>query len=109
MSLCFLQSGILLTNLFPRLHVFQADLQDLTIVRGVMTQGRNSKVVNQWVTQYRVLYSSDCNTWTYVGADLTDDVSATVFEPSFQKTNNLGFRPGQTQTRLYSHRSRIQA
>ena len=105
----FLAEWHFVDNLFPRLRVFQVDLQDLTVVRGVMTQGRNSKVVNQWVTQYRVLYSSDCNTWTYVGADLTDDVSATVCEPSLEKTNNLGFRPGQTQTRLYSHRSRIQA
>ena len=25
------------------------------------------------------------------------------------KTNNLGFRPGPTQTDLYSHRSRLEA
>ena len=30
-------------------------------------------------------------------------------EPMHEKTNNRGFRPGLTQTRLYSHRSRIEA
>ena len=25
-----------------------------------------------------------------------------------EKTNNLGFRPGQTQTALYSHRSKLE-
>ena len=32
-----------------------------------------------------------------------------TFEPVHEKTNNLGFRPGPTQTRLYSHRSRLEA
>ena len=32
-----------------------------------------------------------------------------IFEPVHEKTNNLGFRPGPTQTRLYSHRSRLEA
>ena len=32
-----------------------------------------------------------------------------VSEPVHEKTNNLGFRPGPTQTRLYSHRSRLEA
>ena len=31
------------------------------------------------------------------------------FEPSREKTNNLGFRPGPTQTRLYSHRTKLGA
>ena len=31
------------------------------------------------------------------------------FEPVHEKINNLGFRPGLTQTRLYSHRSRLEA
>ena len=30
-------------------------------------------------------------------------------EPVHEKTNNLGFRPGPTQTRLYSHRNRLEA
>ena len=30
-------------------------------------------------------------------------------EPVHEKTNNLGVRPGPTQTRLYSHRSRLEA
>ena len=33
----------------------------------------------------------------------------TLYEPVHEKTNNLGFRPGPTQTRLYSHRSRLEA
>ena len=35
--------------------------------------------------------------------------SNTINEPVHEKTNNLGFRPGPTQTRLYSHRSRLEA
>ena len=27
-----------------------------------------------------------------------------IYEPVREKTNNLGFRPGPTQTSLYSHR-----
>ena len=30
-------------------------------------------------------------------------------EPSHEKTNNLGFRPGPTQTGLYCHRSRLKS
>ena len=30
-------------------------------------------------------------------------------EPVHEKTNNLGFRPGLTQTSLYSHRSMLEA
>ena len=32
-----------------------------------------------------------------------------IIEPVHEKTNNLGFRPGPTQTRLYSHRKRVGA
>ena len=37
-------------------------------VAGVMTQGRNGYSHNggQWVTQYKVQYSNDGTTWTYV-------------------------------------------
>ena len=31
------------------------------------------------------------------------------YEPVHVKTNNMGFRPGSTQTGLYSHRSRLEA
>ena len=31
------------------------------------------------------------------------------FDPSHEKTNNFGFRPGPTQTGLYSLRSRLEA
>ena len=30
-------------------------------------------------------------------------------EPVHEKNNNLGFRPGRTQTGLYSHRRRLEA
>ena len=31
------------------------------------------------------------------------------YEPLHEKTNILGFQPGLTQTRLYSHRSQLEA
>ena len=36
-------------------------------------------------------------------------VDVNIVEPVHEKTNNLGFRPGLTQTRLHSHRSRLEA
>ena len=30
-------------------------------------------------------------------------------EPLYEKTSNLGFQPGPTQTSLYSHRSKLEA
>ena len=32
-----------------------------------------------------------------------------TFKPVHEKTNNLGFRPGLTQTGLYSHRKELEA
>ena len=32
-----------------------------------------------------------------------------INEPMHEKTNNLGFRPGPTQTRLYSHGIKLEA
>ena len=32
-----------------------------------------------------------------------------IYEPLHKKINNLGFRPGPTQTSLYSHSSRLEA
>ena len=32
-----------------------------------------------------------------------------IYEPVHEKTNNLGFRPGLTQTRLYSYRIKLKA
>ena len=32
-----------------------------------------------------------------------------IHEPPLEKTNNLGFQPGPTKTRLYCHRSRLEA
>ena len=34
---------------------------------------------------------------------------AILSEPLHEKTNNLGFRPGLTQTGLYSHRRWLEA
>ena len=31
------------------------------------------------------------------------------YEPVHEKTNNLGFRPGPIQTRLYSHRRNLES
>ena len=31
------------------------------------------------------------------------------YEPSCEKTNNLGFQPGPTQIRRYIHRNRLEA
>ncbi|XP_041477638.1 uncharacterized protein LOC121425593 [Lytechinus variegatus] len=42
----------------------QADLRQLHDVIGVMTQGRNAH--SQWVTSFRVMYSTDGLTWTAV-------------------------------------------
>ena len=36
-------------------------------------------------------------------------ISRNKNEPVREKTNILGFRPGLIQTRLYSHRSRLEA
>ena len=36
----------------------------------------------------------------------SDDITS---KPLHEKTNNFGFRPGPTLTRLYSHRSRLEA
>ena len=41
--------------------------------------------------------------------DKTSFLCIIAYEPVREKTNNLGFQPGLTQTRLYSHRSRLEA
>ena len=43
----------------------------------------------------------------YVNIEMTkfDEISVLVNELLHEKTNNLGFRPGLTQTDLYKHRS----
>ena len=35
--------------------------------------------------------------------------SKVLYEPVREKTNNFVFRPGPTQTDLYSHRNRLEA
>ena len=47
--------------------LLKVNLQELTIVRGVMTQGRYARRYLEWVTHFKVLYSVDCDTWTYLG------------------------------------------
>ena len=42
-------------------------------------------------------------------SDINLIVPTTIVEPSHEKTNNLGCRPGPTQTRLYSHRIWLEA
>ena len=44
-----------------------------------------------------------------LSADVCDWSFAISYEPPHVKTNNLVFRPGLTQTGLYSHRSRLEA
>ena len=38
-----------------------------------------------------------------------DKTNTFIFEPQREKTGLRGFRPGPTQTDLYSHRSRLEA
>ena len=40
---------------------------------------------------------------------MNDKESKTTIEPSREKTNNLDFRPGPTQTSLYSNRRKLEA
>ena len=41
--------------------------------------------------------------------DYAHSLIISVFEPVHEKTNNLGFQPGPTQTSLYSHRRNIES
>ena len=36
-------------------------------------------------------------------------IKVSIYEPVCEKTNDFGFRPGLTQTRLYSHRRWLEA
>ena len=40
---------------------------------------------------------------------LSFETTERLIEPVREKTNNLGFQPGLTQTRLYSHRKELEA
>ena len=44
----------------------QADLGTVKYVSGIVLQGKHSDQLNQWVTEYKVQYSSDGVTWRYV-------------------------------------------
>ena len=54
--------------------------------------------------EYKILNRSD----SLNHCDIPDHPIHTN-EPLHEKTNNLGFRPGLTQTGLFSHRSRLEA
>ena len=55
---------------------FQIELDDPTLIRGIISQGRNG-CCKQWVTRYRVLYSLDCKKWNTLGGfNVTDAVSS---------------------------------
>ena len=51
----------------------QVDLMQPTWITGVMIQGRHG--VLQWVTEYKVEYSSDGQNWMYVLSDVEETVS----------------------------------
>ena len=55
-------------------------------------------------TQHRL-----CMTWSVIAK--TDILRSLlfVFQPVHEKTNNVGFRQGPTQTDLYSHRRWVEA
>ena len=59
---------------------------------------RESCFMSDLVFSYHSSYQS------YIRSEL-----AVIFEPVHEKTNNLSFRPGPTQTRLYSHRKELEA
>ena len=40
---------------------------------------------------------------------ICENTNRKIFEPVREKTNNLRFRPGLTQTGLYSHRTLLEA
>ena len=46
---------------------------------------------------------------TFKSVQSYDMYSYSINEPVHEKTNNLGFRPGLTQTGLYSHRTLLEA
>ena len=46
------------------------------------------------------------NLWSLLKLIVSEKLT---FEPVHEETNNLGFQPGVTQIRLYSHRSRLEA
>ena len=50
-------------------------------------------------------------TWTtgVTAIALCTSCSRAKNEPLHEKNNNFGFRPGPTQTRLYSHRGRLES
>ena len=61
--------------------------------------------------RYNVSNVSTGNTLYTLNSHVSSKAEALVkaFEPSHGTSNNFGFRPGTKQTRLYSHRSRLEA
>ena len=40
---------------------------------------------------------------------IREETTSKLFDPPYEKTGRLGFRPDLTQTELYSHRRRLKA
>ena len=57
----------------------------------------------------RFLYDLVRNPKDRFSCDMADVSFCFSFEPRYEKTSLRGFIPGQTQTRLCSHRGRLEA
>ncbi|XP_029466466.1 inactive carboxypeptidase-like protein X2 isoform X4 [Rhinatrema bivittatum] len=60
---------------------FEVDAQRLTKFTGVITQGRNSLWLSDWVTAYRVMVSNDSHSWIPIRSGTVD----MVFEGNSEK------------------------
>ena len=60
------------------INLFKVDLGTSRVIRGVVTQGRSvleGDTADEYVTQYRLLYSNDGNTWQpYSSLTVNDQV-----------------------------------
>ncbi|XP_030058419.1 inactive carboxypeptidase-like protein X2 [Microcaecilia unicolor] len=60
---------------------FEVDAQRLTKFTGVITQGRNSLWLSDWVTSYRVMVSNDSHAWITIKSGTADR----IFEGNTEK------------------------
>ena len=70
----------------------KADLGTVKYVSGIVLQGRQDS--DQWVTEYKVQYSYDDETWTYVkvagqSSDMVSSLIQSIELPLFQKNEGL--------------------
>ena len=56
-----------------------------------------------------LVLNSDMLQFRYAASLAFANVQPIIIEPVHEKTNNLGFRPGLTQTGLYNHRICLEA